>query len=101
MATTQSNANRVGLLGRQLYIREDYPAEFLTPSYLKRTRVPDLYASCVILTVLAITATVLRCMARRKTRIKLALDDYSIILASVSTPVLSLELSQQTYNVDL
>lgn len=89
------DADRVGLLARQVHL-DEYPAKYLTASYLNHTRVPDLYASCVILTVLAITATVLRGMARRKTRVKLAVDDYMIMLGSVITSKLSLEMCQQS-----
>ena len=64
-------------------VDKGYPKDLLRMSYLRHTRIPDLYASCIILSVLAIMAVVLRCMARRKTKQKFGWDDYAIMIGLV------------------
>ena len=63
---------------------ESYPKDLLTMSFINHTRVPDLYASCIILIVLTVLAVVLRCMARRKKNQKFGWDDYTIMLGLVT-----------------
>lgn len=63
---------------------ESYPKDLLKMSFINHTRVPDLYASCIILIVLTVLAVVLRFMARRKTKQKFGLDDYTIVLSLVT-----------------
>lgn len=62
---------------------EAYPKDLLRMSYLRHNRIPDLYASGIILSVVAIVAVVLRGMARRKTKQKFGWDDYAIMVGLV------------------
>lgn len=81
MVTTRFNADGVEFLVPPPGW-DDYPEDFLRMSLIKKTRVPDLYASCIILCILACTAVLLRCKVRRKTK-QFGWDDYTIILSLV------------------
>lgn len=62
----------------------EYPKDLLKISYLNHSRVPDIYASCIVLIVLTVFAVLLRCMARRKTKQNFGWDDYTIMLGLVT-----------------
>lgn len=75
---------------------ENYPRELFRMSYLNHTRIPDLYASCIILGVTAIVTVVLRCMARRKTKQKFGWDDYASMIGLVTSETQACKLELAT-----
>lgn len=86
MAATRFDANGVEYLVRPPDLFYQYPEDWLRVSFLKHTRIPDLYASCIIMFVLAFTALALRCRVRQKTK-QLGWDDYTLILGLVTSPI--------------
>ncbi len=55
----------------------------LSPSYLAETRVPEIYASVITVTVAATIAVALRFLCRSMVKAKLWYDDWIIVLALV------------------
>lgn len=69
-------------------------------AHIHDNRAPDLVISAAICIVLAITAVVLRLLARRLSKVRILADDYMIIFALVSRRRASFFNQDEPRNLD-